>query len=148
MISFLRRPSSLRFLTYALALASQRMRTITMRWMAAFKRRSPPQFRRCRTVLPEEAGMGQVPARAANAASSRILLRCDQHPQNGGGRNASIAGQIKQRRRDTGSQCGGFTGITHEILIQRQHQFREPDRFSALHAGRGALLVHAAPGRG
>ena len=44
---------------------------------ARLRRRSPPRLRRWRSVLPEEAGMGQVPERDTKAASDRVLLlRC------------------------------------------------------------------------
>ena len=40
-----------------------------MRWRAALAWRSPPRFRRCRLILPEDAGIGLTPHRAAKAAS-------------------------------------------------------------------------------
>lgn len=42
-----------------------------------FRRRSPPRLRRCRTVLPEDAGVGLTPARAENAAAERTRPGCD-----------------------------------------------------------------------
>jgi len=52
-----------------------RMRTIVIVVSARFRRRSPPRLSRCRTVLPEEAGIGQVPASEAIAASERTRPR-------------------------------------------------------------------------
>lgn len=57
---------------------SIRMRVTTAMWRALFRRRSPPRLMRCRTVLPEEAGIGLVPARLANAASDLMRPRWDQ----------------------------------------------------------------------
>jgi hypothetical protein len=69
MISFLPRPSSVRLATYSRVLASCDMRTKTMRWRAELACLSPPRESRWRFVLPEEAGTGATPAKAANAAS-------------------------------------------------------------------------------
>src|SRR5665647_2454449 len=54
-----------------------RMRVTTAMWSARLRRRSPPRLMRCRTVLPEDAGIGFTPARLANAASDRMRPRCD-----------------------------------------------------------------------
>ena len=40
-----------------------------MRQRAALAWRSPPRFKRCRLVLPEEAGIGLTPHKDAKAAS-------------------------------------------------------------------------------
>jgi len=45
---------------------------------ARFSRRFPPRLSRYRTVLPEDAGIGQVPANDAIAASERNRLGWDQ----------------------------------------------------------------------
>ena len=45
------------------------MRTMTMRHSALLAWRSPPRSRRCRLLLPDEAGMGATPHRWAHAAS-------------------------------------------------------------------------------
>ena len=60
------------------ARGSVRMRVTMAMWRARFRRRSPPRLIRYRTVLPEDAGIGLVPARLANAASNLIRPRCDQ----------------------------------------------------------------------
>lgn len=45
------------------------MRAGTIRWIAAFAALSPQRESGCRVVLPEDAGIGTVPVRAANWAS-------------------------------------------------------------------------------
>ena len=42
-------------------------------WRARLRRRSPPGLMRCRTVFPEDAGIGLMPVRLAEAAS---VLMC------------------------------------------------------------------------
>jgi hypothetical protein len=44
---------------------------------ARLSRRSPPRLSLCRSVFPDDAGIGQVPASAANAASDRTRPGCD-----------------------------------------------------------------------
>ena len=44
---------------------------MTMRQSALLAMRSPPRLRRCRLVLPDEAGTGDTPHKLANAASER-----------------------------------------------------------------------------
>src|SRR5277367_6667362 len=53
------------------------MRTMTTVVSARLRRRSPPRLSLCLNVFPDEAGMGQVPASAANAASERTRPGCD-----------------------------------------------------------------------
>ena len=52
-------------------MGQSRILTVAMVWMARLRARSPPRLRRWRTVRPLLAGIGQVPAREANAASLR-----------------------------------------------------------------------------
>ena len=44
------------------------MRTLTTWCRAALACRSPPRQRRCRSVRPEDTGMGAVPHKAVNEA--------------------------------------------------------------------------------
>ena len=63
---------SLRFLvTKSRVRCSCSIRTSAMRCRAALAWRSPPRLRRCRVVLPLDAGIGDAPQSAANAASLR-----------------------------------------------------------------------------
>lgn len=78
MISGLVLPCAVRRLTYSRVGWWNRMRTIAMRYNALFASRSPPRLRRCRLVLPDDAGTGQTPASFANAASERS--RCGLSP--------------------------------------------------------------------
>jgi hypothetical protein len=67
----LKSPSEVRRRTYSRVRASQFTRVIAMRHRAVFSRLSPPRLRRWRWVLPEDAGNGVTPQRAANEASDR-----------------------------------------------------------------------------
>src|SRR5690625_5194243 len=67
---------------YARVSGSVRILVRTMVYSARFSRRSPPRFRRCLEVLPEQAGIGQIPQSMANAASLRIRPGCDQTVKN------------------------------------------------------------------
>src|SRR3954452_23537308 len=64
-------PSAMRLATYFLVFGSVRKRPIAMMCKALFACRSPPLLRRCRMVLPDEAGTGLVPHSAAKLASDR-----------------------------------------------------------------------------
>jgi hypothetical protein len=55
-----------------------RIRASAMVWIAQFNARSPPRLSRCRTIRPLLAGMGLVPASAANAASLRQRPGCEK----------------------------------------------------------------------
>jgi hypothetical protein len=48
-----------------------------MLWSPRFKLGTLPRLRRWRLVLPEAAGIGQVPAKTADAASDRTRPRWD-----------------------------------------------------------------------
>lgn len=65
-------PSAVRFAAYSLVLGSARRRVRATWWMAALACRSPPRLSRCRWVLPNEAGIGETPHRAAKLDSVRI----------------------------------------------------------------------------
>ncbi|MGK0257312.1 MAG: hypothetical protein ACI96M_000740 [Candidatus Azotimanducaceae bacterium] len=61
-------PSAIRRETYSGVFGSSRNLPIEMMWSALLAARSPPLFNRCRVVLPDEAGTGLTPHRAAKLA--------------------------------------------------------------------------------
>ena len=61
-ISLSVRPSARRFSTYSRVSPSWVILTIATMCKALFRDRSPPRFNRCRTVFPEDAGIGFTPA--------------------------------------------------------------------------------------
>ena len=71
-----------------------------MRCRAALAWRSPPRFKRCRLVFPEEAGIGLTPHSAAKAASEWKAFRvAPSGDQEGRRRVRSYAEHADQRRR-------------------------------------------------
>ena len=69
MTSLVVMPSARRRAMYFWVGSCQRRRTTTARCRAALACRFPPRLSRCRLVLPEDAGIGLAPHRAAKAAS-------------------------------------------------------------------------------
>jgi len=61
------------------------MRASTTLFRTQFSRRSPPRLSRWRTVLPEDAGIGQVRATWARAASLRTRPGGPPAQDDGGG---------------------------------------------------------------
>lgn len=64
-------PSATLRATYAFVVGSIRMRISEMVCRARLSYRSPLRMSRCRLVSPEEAGIGDTPAKDAKAASDR-----------------------------------------------------------------------------
>jgi hypothetical protein len=69
MISGLLLPSAVRLETYSLVGRSRRIRARQIMYRARLASLLPPRLRRCLTILPEEASMGETPHRLAKEAS-------------------------------------------------------------------------------
>ena len=63
-------PWAMRRATYSWIVGSSRNRPIAMMCKALFAARSPPLFNRCLMVLPDEAGTGLTPHKAANLVNA------------------------------------------------------------------------------
>ena len=74
---FVGRIFSASFFAYSRVSASCVILVTATMCSALFSALSSPRFSRCRTVFPEDAGMGFTPAREAKAASLRTLPSCD-----------------------------------------------------------------------
>jgi hypothetical protein len=61
---------------------------------ALFSCRSPPQLSRWRCVLPEDAGIGQVPARQTNAVSERTRPGVGPGDEDGRGHDGPDTGHL------------------------------------------------------
>src|SRR5215216_903714 len=69
MISRLDLPSAVRLATYSLVRRSCLIRTTQIRCRERLASRSPPRLRRCLTIFPEDASIGETPQRLAKEAS-------------------------------------------------------------------------------
>ena len=71
-------PSAVRLATYSLVRRSRRIRARQIMYSARLASLLPPRLRRCLTILPEEASMGETPHRLAKEASLPTSEGCPQ----------------------------------------------------------------------
>ena len=81
MISRLLLPSAVRLATYSRVRGSRLIRARQTMYSARLASRLPPRLRRCRTIFPEEASMGDTPQRLANEASLLNLWGLSLRPR-------------------------------------------------------------------
>src|ERR1035441_3903379 len=103
MISFFDRPWVLRRSTEARVGGCELIRVITIRHRAWLAERSPPGLSRWRVTFPDDAGMGAVAHRCAQAGSER---------SRSGWSPAAMSKQCRGVRADPveGKQAGGVRG--------------------------------------
>src|SRR6476620_7608716 len=96
--------------------------------IALFSCRSPPRLSRCRSVLPEDAGIGQVPARLANADSERTPARVRPGDEDGGGDDRSYAEELPQLRGVLVDQSVKVLAVVYELDVQGDDPRCQPAR--------------------
>src|SRR6478672_8125882 len=98
-----------------------------MRWMAALIWRLPPRSRRCRSVGPELAGMGAMPAARASLASEAKRSAPAISPTSLAAVSGPQPGSATSWGRDRGHElCDlGFEGL------DRGGQFAQPTQLVA-----------------
>lgn len=106
---------------------------------ARLSRRSTPRLSRCRTVFPDDAGIGHVPAKEANAALDRTRPGCDH----------VISTQPATTAPTTGSShSSGAMSLTAEssawrfvgpLGVKRADPLRQPDGLLPAGTQRGAF---------
>ena len=80
---------------------------------ALFRVLSPPRLSLCRTVLPEEAGIGLTPAREAKAASERTRPRWDHAVK----QMAAVTGPIPVSRSRGAASLISTSSVIRALLV-------------------------------
>lgn len=104
----------------------RRMRISTIRCRARLAWRSPPRDSRCRFVLPEEAGIGATPHRAANCAW--VAIRCGLSPT-GSSRVAGTRGPIPWVASRAGLSQRAICSSGTERTYHGRRRQADPGRF-------------------